>query len=280
MLPPVRRAAIASLTEHSRRSMSEDDALDPALYRPSWLYRLMLGGVVPVMLHAWAHLCIEGAENLPASGPFIIVANHVDNNDSYAIGVRVHRTLHFLARPAGMQSRWLGRFWRLMAAIPADREGLNLALTMLKAGEVIGVYPDGVITPHLLRAKAGVGALAARAGVPVVPVAVWGTERLRLWPWPRGRRRPVCIHFGAPRCFGRADVRRLGLQGIADEVMTDVAALLPPAYRGYYAAALEARAAGLPVVPERGRRSRNGTGTAAGERHGETARVKGGRALF
>src|SRR5579883_2482210 len=171
--------------------MSEDDPPDPAACHPSWLYRLMIGAVVPAMLRIWARLRIDGGERLPPSGPYIVVANHVDNNDSYAIGLAVPRTLHFLARPAGMESRWLGRFWRLMAAIPADREGLRQALALLKAGEVVGVYPDGVISPRLLQAKAGVGALAARAGVPVVPVAVWGTERLRLWPWPGWRRRPV-----------------------------------------------------------------------------------------
>jgi len=239
--------------------MHEDDTLDPAAYRTSWLYHLMMRAIVPAMLHTWARLRIDGVERLPQDGPYIVVANHVDNNDSYAIGVSVPRTLHFLARPAGMESRWLGRFWRLMAAIPADRAGLRQALALLKAGEVIGVYPDGVITPRLLHAKAGVGALAARAGVPVVPVAVWGTERLRLWPWPGGRRRPVCVCIGAPRCFSRADVRRLGLQGIADEVMTDVAELLPPAYRGYYAEAVAARSAGRPIVWDHGRRSRNGT---------------------
>ncbi|HLZ71375.1 MAG TPA: lysophospholipid acyltransferase family protein [Dehalococcoidia bacterium] len=280
MLPLADRAVIAPQMEHSRPSMDEDAAPDPAAYRPSWLYRLMLAAVLPAMLHTWAQLCIEGLENLPATGPYIIVANHVDNTDSYAIGLRLHRTLHFLARPAGMQSRWLGRFWRLMAAIPADREGLRLALTMLKAGEVIGVYPDGVITPRLLQAKAGVGALAARAAVPVVPVAVWGTERLRLWPWPRGRRRPLHVRYGTPRSFSRGDVRRLGLQGIADEVMTDVAALLPPAYRGYYAAAAAARAAGQPLLPEHGRRSRNGTAKLAGQPHDEQRAAESDRTLF
>lgn len=258
--------------------MSEDDTPAPAAYRASWLYRLMLGAVVPAMLHTWARLHIEGAERLPASGPCIVVANHVDNNDSYAIGLAVGRTLHFMARPAGMKSRWLGRFWRLMAAIPADREGLQQALALLKAGEVVGVYPDGVITPRLLPAKAGVGALAARAGVPVVPVAVWGTEQLRLWPWPRGRRRLVYVRLGTPRSFTRADVRRLGLQGIADEVMTDVAELLPPAYRGYYAAAVVARAAGQPLMVEHGRRSRNGA--AKPRAAGEATPAESDRALF
>jgi 1-acyl-sn-glycerol-3-phosphate acyltransferase len=195
----------------------------------------MLRVVMPTLLATWVRVSVEGRENIPTSGPFIIVSNHVDNNDSYVIGRYVHRTVHFLARPGGMKSRVLGRFWRAMAAIPADRDGLAQALTLLKAGEVIGIYPDGVITPRLLQAKAGVAALAVRAGVPVLPVAVWGTETVRMWPLPKGRRRLVCIRFGEPRTFDRRAVRSDGLQHLADLVMADVAKILPPDYRGFYA---------------------------------------------
>jgi 1-acyl-sn-glycerol-3-phosphate acyltransferase len=195
---------------------------------------------VPAVLATWVKVDVQGRENIPERGPLILIANHVDNNDSYAIGRYVPFTLHFLARPAGMHSRVLGRYWRWMAAIPADREGLSQAAALLKAGEVVGIFPDGVITPCLLQAKAGVAALAARAGVPVLPVAVWGTERVRIWPLPRGRRRTIHIRFGCPRTVTRADARG-GLQQLADSLMTDVAELLPLPHRGYYAEAVERR---------------------------------------
>ncbi|HEY8836743.1 MAG TPA: lysophospholipid acyltransferase family protein [Dehalococcoidia bacterium] len=137
----------------------------------------------------------------------------------------------------------MGRFWKAMAAIPADREGLAQALTLLKQGEAVGIYADGVITPALIQAKAGVAALAVRAGVPVIPAAVWGTERVRIFPLPNGRRRRVHVRFGPPRTLSRKDVRGIGLQGMADSLMTDVAAMLPPQYRGYYAAAVAGAAA-------------------------------------
>ena len=205
-------------------------------FRPTLLYRFMLRVIVPVILGTWVRMDVQGREHIPSVGPFIVVSNHVDNNDTYVIG-RYLRTVHYLARPGGMESRVLGRFWKAMAAVPADRKGLSQALALLKAGEVIGIFPDAVIAPSLVQAKAGVAALAVRSGAPVLPVAIWGTERVRIWPLPRGRRRTVHLRFGAPRVLDRAGVRGQGLQQLADSLMTDVAAMLPPAYRGYYAAA-------------------------------------------
>jgi len=191
---------------------------------------------VPIVLAIWTDLRVEGLENLPAGGGYILAANHPDNLDTYCIGLRIRHTVHFLARPDGLRSRWLGTFWRLMAAIPADRDGLAEAVALVRAGDVVGVYPDGVITSRLLQARAGVGALAARTGAPVVPVAIWGTERVRLWPLHGGKRQRVVVRYGRPLTFTRADARALGLQGIADTIMRAVAAMLPPEYRGYYGA--------------------------------------------
>ena len=211
--------------------------------RPSLLYQFMHYIGVPFMLAIWTDLRVEGLENLPTGGGYILAANHPDNLDTYCIGLRIRQTVHFLARPDGMRSRWLGTFWRLMAAIPADRDGLTEAVALVRAGDVVGVYPDGVITPRLLRARAGVGALAARTGAPVIPVAIWGTERVRLWPLRGGKRQRVVVRYGRPLRFTRADVRTLGLQGIADAVMRAVAEMLPPAYRGAYATpAIQTRA--------------------------------------
>ncbi|MHB8573935.1 MAG: lysophospholipid acyltransferase family protein [Dehalococcoidia bacterium] len=221
--------------------MATDDSARQTAYRPTRVYRFMLHAFMPAVLATWVRVRPEGLEHIPTSGPFILLSNHVDNNDSYVIGRYIKGVVHFLARPTGMHSRFLGRFWRAMAAIPADREGLAQALTLLKCGDAIGVYADGVITPRLLQAKAGVAVLAVRAGVPVVPVAVWGTEKVRIWPLPHGRRVEVHVCFGPPRTLDRKAVRGTGLQSLADSLMTDVAAMLPPEYRGYYAAAVDAR---------------------------------------
>jgi 1-acyl-sn-glycerol-3-phosphate acyltransferase len=229
----------------------------------SLIYRFVCRVGAPISLALWTSMRVEGQENLPRSGSYILASNHPDNLDTYCIGMNVQRTVHFLARPSGMQSRWLGRFWKQMAAVSADREGLAEAIALLKVGEVVGVYPDGVITSRLVQAKAGVGALAVRSGAPVVPVAVWGTEYVRLWPWHGLRRQRVVVRFGAPRIYTRAEVHAIGLQGVYDMIMREVAALLPAGYRGVYAEAAPCQdteqvgpAAVLPRRIERARRAR------------------------
>jgi 1-acyl-sn-glycerol-3-phosphate acyltransferase len=239
--------------------MDDSPSSNPQRYKPTLLYRLMEYFTVPLIMRTWVRMEVQGLEHIPRAGPLIVVSNHVDNNDTYVIGRYLPGVVHYLARPGGMESRVLGRFWHAMAAIPADREGLRQALAYLKMGDMVGVYPDGVITPALLRAKAGVAALAVRAGVPVLPVAVWGTERVRIFPLPKGRRRTVYVRFGTPRRVDRREVRGKGLQQIADELMADVAVMLPPEYRGYYAGA----AAGVASAASRGSTAPSRNGTAA-----------------
>lgn len=140
--------------------------------------------------------------------------------------------IHYLARSDGINSRWLGWYWRQLAAIPADREGLAEALRILKAGGAIGVFPEGVIAPALVPAIPGSAVLALRSGATVVPAAVWGTERIR----PLSILRPphVTVRFGPPRILKRA--RGQDSQAVADELMREIAAMLPPRYRGHYGA--------------------------------------------
>src|SRR5579871_553724 len=123
--------------------MTTDEAQRPAI-RPPRLYRFISHVALPVILATWVRMQPEGLENIPASGPFILLSNHVDNNDSYVIVRYARGVVHFLARPGGMSSRFLGRYWRWMGAIPADRNGLAQALALLKAGDSIGVFADGV----------------------------------------------------------------------------------------------------------------------------------------
>ena len=198
----------------------------------SWLYRLFHYAVIPLVLRLWTRLRVEGSERLAGTGPLIVISNHVDNWDTYVLGLLVRgRVINFLARADGLQSRWLGWYWRQLGAIPADRAGLSEALRILRAGGAVGVFPEGVIAPALVRAIPGSALLALRSGAPVVPAAVWGTERIR----PLSILNPprVTVRYGPPRVLRRA--RGEDAQAVADALMREIAAMLPPRYRGVYA---------------------------------------------
>src|SRR6266542_4474261 len=101
----------------------------PRVRRMTFLYRAYHYVAIHAVLRLWARVRVEGGEHLPRDGPLIVISNHVDNWDSYVVGVFVRdRVINYLARADGMSSRWLGWYWRQFGAIPADREGLSEAL--------------------------------------------------------------------------------------------------------------------------------------------------------
>lgn len=203
--------------------------------RMTWIYRVFYYVAIPVVLRLWTRLRVEGREHVNQHGPLIVVSNHVDNWDSYVVGLFVrHRVLHYLARPDGLNSRWLGWYWRQLGAVPADREGLRQALRILRSGGAVGVFPEGVIAPALVRAIPGSALLALRSGVPVAPAAVWGTERIRLHSIVNPPR--VVVRYGPPRVLTRQ--RGQDAQEAADGLMREIAAMLPACYRGVYASSL------------------------------------------
>ena len=199
----------------------------------TWLYRAFHSVAIPIVLRLWTRLRVEGREHLATDGPLILISNHVDNWDTYIVGLYVRdRVINFLARADGLASRWLGWYWRQLGAIPADRAGLAEALRILKAGGAVGVFPEGVIAPTLVRAVPGSALLALRSGVPVVPAAIWGTERIR--PWSIFHRPRVTVRYGPPRVLRRA--KGQDSQAVADALMCEIAAMLPLRYRGVYGA--------------------------------------------
>ncbi len=196
----------------------------------TWTYRAFHYLLTPLILRLWTRTRVHGREHLPATGPLIVITNHRDNWDTYLVaGCLRHRVLHFLARPSGLEARFLGWYWRRLHAIPADREGVAEALRLLRAGGAVGVFAEGVIAGELQRALPGGAVLALRSGAPVVPAAITGTERIR--PWTFLTRPRVTVTFGPPRVL-----RRHGRdsQAVIDELMCEIAAMLPECNRGMY----------------------------------------------
>jgi 1-acyl-sn-glycerol-3-phosphate acyltransferase len=136
---------------------------------------------------------VRGSKNVPASGGAIICSNHVSYFDFTYLGLGAlpqHRLVRFMAKAAVFDHRFSGPFMRAMQHIPVDRKAgaaaFESAVRALKDGQVVGVFPEATISTSFTvkDLKAGAARMAADAGVPIIPAAVWGGHRVAT----RGRR--------------------------------------------------------------------------------------------
>jgi putative phosphoserine phosphatase / 1-acylglycerol-3-phosphate O-acyltransferase len=149
----------------------------------------------------YARFAISGLDHVPRRGPVMIVANHRSYFDFATLAIvaaRLGRPVRFLAKREMFDLPVLGWVTRAIGGIPVDRgsgssEPLRQALAALRAGEVVVVLPQGTIPrgeaffDPVLHGRTGAARLAAATGAPVVPVGLWGTERV----WPRSARVPA-----------------------------------------------------------------------------------------
>jgi 1-acyl-sn-glycerol-3-phosphate acyltransferase len=158
---------------------------------------------------------VFGAENVPASGGAILAANQQSVVDSIFLPLMLDRPVTFSAKAeyfsaSGPAARLWAAYLKATNQLRMDREGpraaqdtLEAALALLQAGNLFGIYPEGTRSPdgRLYRGRPGVGWLALKSGLPVLPVAMFGTRRVlppgRVVPRP-GR---VQIKIGAPLKF-------------------------------------------------------------------------------
>jgi 1-acyl-sn-glycerol-3-phosphate acyltransferase len=132
---------------------------------------------------------IEGEMHLPTAGPCILASNHISYLDPLTLAYvadRRGRRVRFLAKAELFDKRGLGSLLRTARQIPVERGtadasgALSAAVGALRRGECVAVFPEGTISLDLepMRGKSGTARLAQAAGVPVVPVGLWGTHRI------------------------------------------------------------------------------------------------------
>jgi len=194
-----------------------------------------------------ARIEIHGLENVPEEGGFILATNHISRLDAPLLMLTCPRRVNVFV--AEKYRNFIGFNWILKATDAiwvkrgeADRMALRRALEVLGRGEVLGMAPEGTRSRDatLQRAKPGVAFLAVRAKVPVVPVAVTGTQELAAY-LSRLRRVPLSVTFGEPLLLTPGEGERVSsayLETASDQVMARIAALLPGEYRGVYADAV------------------------------------------
>lgn len=152
--------------------------------------------VLAVILRPWVRLLykveVTGMENLPKSGGYVLAANHVTTVDALAVAYmmyfRLHRAPHFLAKEGLFKTPIVGPVLLAVGQIPVFRgqrkntDPMEAAYKVLRAGHVIGIFPEGTLTrdPDLwpMRGRTGAIRLAIETGVPIVPVGQWGTEKV------------------------------------------------------------------------------------------------------
>lgn len=188
---------------------------------------------------AFFHGVVVGEENIPRQGGFIVAANHASVLDPPFIGCHVPRQLSFFARKTlwkgGIVSWWLDT----VGVIPVDRDSgsdvaaIKRVLHVLTDNKALILFPEGTRTRtgELQRPKAGVGLLACRTGVPVVPARIFGSFEAFRRKGPLRIGSPVSVVFGRPLQPADYDDRSEGkerYQHASERIMAAIAALELP----------------------------------------------------
>ena len=196
---------------------------------------------------------VYGAENVPATGPAVLASNHLSYADWLFMPLTLTRRVTFVAKAEyfttpGIKGWFQKKFFSGAGQVPIDRSGataaegaLSAAERILREGELFGIYPEGTRSHDgkLYRGKTGVARLALETKVPVIPVAVVGTDVVA----PPGKKfgtftRPI-VRFGQPLDFSRYDGMendRYILRSITDEIMYEIMRLSGQEYVDMYAA--------------------------------------------
>ncbi len=141
----------------------------------------------------------EGTDNVPAEGPFVLAPVHRSNIDFAMMSLVTRRKMRFMGKDTLWKVKWFGQFITILGAYPvhrgvADREALRSTIDILKGGEPLVLFPEGTRRsgPTVADLFEGAAYVAARAGVPLVPVGIGGSEGAL----PKGSKipRPVKVH--------------------------------------------------------------------------------------
>jgi putative phosphoserine phosphatase / 1-acylglycerol-3-phosphate O-acyltransferase len=207
--------------------------------------RLVQTLVRPELL-PWVRFDVDGVERIPVSGPAILAANHRSYFDPLALGVtlaRRHRAVRFLGKREVFDAPVIGSLVRAMGGIRVERatgsdQPLVEAAAALAAGELVAILPQGTIPrgPEFfdpeLKGRWGAARLAAQTHVPVVPIGLWGTERV----WPRSERLPRVWNVTSPptvtvRVGEPVELKHRSSQADTRRIMAAIVDLLPPEAR-------------------------------------------------
>ncbi|ASY11346.1 1-acyl-sn-glycerol-3-phosphate acyltransferase [Candidatus Planktophila lacus] len=192
---------------------------------------------------------VKGLRHVPGSGPVIIASNHLSFSDSIFMPLVVPRKVTFLAKseyftspgPKGLLKKLT---FIALGQVPVDRSGgrrseaaLITGLKVLAEGKCLGIYPEGTRSPdgRLYKGRTGIARLAIESGAPIIPVAMFNTEKIQ----PTGTVVPKVMRvemiFGEPMYFEGDSTDLLHLRDVTDQIMQTIQALSGQEYVDTYA---------------------------------------------
>jgi 1-acyl-sn-glycerol-3-phosphate acyltransferase len=190
----------------------------------------------------WLDLEKQGWENIPRTGPVIMMINHIAFLDPVILTGLMTRSMVSMAKVEAYEDKLVGPLLHAFDSIPvnrgaADLSALRRVLDALEAGLAVLIAPEGhrSETGGLGEAHEGIAFVAHRAKVPIVPVGISGTPAFKHNYW-KMKKTHVVYHFGQPFYLESGGERVTGeiLKQMTDEAMYQLAALLPPEQRGIY----------------------------------------------
>lgn len=217
--------------------------------RPTWVHlpihaegkELFYGRIVvpalKLMMRAQnLQITVEGEENIPENGPALLAINHTGYFDFILSGtlanLRGHRLVRFMAKQELFKVPALRLILKAMGHIPVDRSAgaaaMDAAVRDLRAGKLVGIFPEGTISRsfEIKELKTGAVRIAQQAGVPLLPVAIWGSQRILSKGTKRNLGRsgiPVWIKLGKPiSTEGSVEEVTARLRSAMQELLNDV----------------------------------------------------------
>lgn len=184
-----------------------------------------LKGILPLFFRVVYRTEVHGQENVPKEGAAIIAANHISLWDPPFLGSFCPRRVSFMAKKELFENPIFSSLITRLGAFPvnrgaADRTAIKTALGVLAEGKCLGLFPEGTRskTGKLGEAEAGIGLIAYKANVPIVPVAITGTNGKGLFP-------KFTIRFGKPIPAGDPKDKKL-MATLPTQIMSEIQKLL------------------------------------------------------